>query len=143
MKIESGVVTGRFARGGEVVPSASRRTDGQRGSRYAKKAIGENRTIEVATMFMHVTEARYLGGYRLWLGFNDGTAGEVDLARELARLTIPDRGDADADHVDVSAPAGESVRRQPLKMGLFRGRIHMADDFNDPLPDSFWLNDNP
>lgn len=30
-----------------------------------------------------VLEARYLGGYVIWLRFRDGTAGEVDLGREL------------------------------------------------------------
>jgi len=34
-------------------------------------------------MFIHVTQARYVGDYRLWLAFNDGAAGEVDLASEL------------------------------------------------------------
>lgn len=28
---------------------------------------------------------------------------------------------------------------QPRKLGLFKGQIKMADDFNEPLPDSFWL----
>ncbi|NOQ35056.1 MAG: hypothetical protein GQ569_04085 [Methylococcaceae bacterium] len=28
---------------------------------------------------------------------------------------------------------------KPLKLGLFKGKIQMSDDFNDPLPDSFWL----
>lgn len=27
----------------------------------------------------------------------------------------------------------------PRKLGLFKGQIKMADDFNEPLPDSFWL----
>lgn len=34
-------------------------------------------------MFLHVLEARYLGDYRVWLRFNDGTSGEVDLSGEL------------------------------------------------------------
>lgn len=34
-------------------------------------------------MFMHVTEARYVADYRIWLAFNDGAMGEVDLAPEL------------------------------------------------------------
>jgi len=34
-------------------------------------------------MFLHVTEARYINSYRLWLAFNNGESGEVDLAREL------------------------------------------------------------
>ena len=34
-------------------------------------------------MFIHVTEARYVRDYVIWVRFNDGTAGEVDLAKEL------------------------------------------------------------
>lgn len=30
-----------------------------------------------------VLEARYVGGYIVWLRFRDGTAGEIDLEREL------------------------------------------------------------
>lgn len=31
----------------------------------------------------HVVEARYLGGHRVWLRFEDGIEGEVDLASAL------------------------------------------------------------
>lgn len=34
-------------------------------------------------MILHVTEARYLHDYVVWLKFNDGAEGEVDLADEL------------------------------------------------------------
>ncbi|PWB81765.1 MAG: DUF2442 domain-containing protein [Candidatus Methylomirabilota bacterium] len=34
-------------------------------------------------MDYQVLEARYVGGYVVWLRFRDGTAGEVDLASEL------------------------------------------------------------
>ena len=34
-------------------------------------------------MFVHVVEARYVRDYTVWLRFNDGTAGEVDLSGEL------------------------------------------------------------
>lgn len=34
-------------------------------------------------MFLHVSEAKYLHDYVIWLRFNDGTAGEVDLRDEL------------------------------------------------------------
>lgn len=27
--------------------------------------------------------------------------------------------------------------------GAYRGKIHMSDDFNDPLPHDFWLSGNP
>lgn len=32
---------------------------------------------------LHVTATRYLSGFRLWLAFDDGSSGEVDLANEL------------------------------------------------------------
>ncbi|NTV67898.1 MAG: DUF2442 domain-containing protein [Chlorobaculum sp.] len=34
-------------------------------------------------MFIHVNDARYIGDYKVWLSFNDGTQGEVDLESEL------------------------------------------------------------
>lgn len=34
-------------------------------------------------MFMHVIEARHVRDYRVWVRFNDGTSGEVDLSEEL------------------------------------------------------------
>ena len=34
-------------------------------------------------MFLHVTNASYLSEHRVWLEFNNGTAGEVDLRGEL------------------------------------------------------------
>lgn len=34
-------------------------------------------------MVVHVLEADYRGGYRVWLRFDDGVSAEVDLAGEL------------------------------------------------------------
>jgi hypothetical protein len=34
---------------------------------------------------------------------------------------------------------GSDKPNKPLKLGLFKGQIKMSDDFNEPLPDSFWL----
>ncbi len=34
-------------------------------------------------MIPRLLEARYLGGYRVWLRFKDGLAGELDLKEEL------------------------------------------------------------
>jgi len=34
-------------------------------------------------MFLHVKEAKYPHDYVIWLRFNDGAEGEVDLAKEL------------------------------------------------------------
>lgn len=29
--------------------------------------------------------------------------------------------------------------KKPFKFGLFEGKIQISDDFDEPLPDSFWL----
>ena len=34
-------------------------------------------------MFIHVTNAKYIRDYQIWLSFNDGTEGKVDLGPEL------------------------------------------------------------
>ncbi len=34
-------------------------------------------------MILHVKEAKYLHDYVIWLRFNDGAEGEIDLANEL------------------------------------------------------------
>ncbi len=34
-------------------------------------------------MILHVTEAKYLHDYVIWIRFNDGSVGEVDLQGEL------------------------------------------------------------
>jgi hypothetical protein len=32
---------------------------------------------------LHIKSAKYLSGYKLWIAFDDGTSGEVDLVNEL------------------------------------------------------------
>ena len=34
-------------------------------------------------MFVHVTDAKYTRDYKVWLAFNDGAQGEIDLSSEL------------------------------------------------------------
>lgn len=34
-------------------------------------------------MFLHVTDAKYIKDYTIWVKFNDGTSGNVDLSSEL------------------------------------------------------------
>lgn len=34
-------------------------------------------------MFMHVEKAKYIKDYKVWLSFNDGAEGEIDLSSEL------------------------------------------------------------
>ena len=33
--------------------------------------------------FLHIEEAKYLNGHRVWVKFSDGSEGEVDLKNEL------------------------------------------------------------
>ena len=64
-----------------------------RNPRYPPFAFTEHGAIMAATilnsplaveMIAHIEEARYLDGYRIWLRFDDGAEGEVDLSRDLA-----------------------------------------------------------
>ena len=34
-------------------------------------------------MFIHVEKAKYIDDYKVWLSFNDGAEGEIDLSSEL------------------------------------------------------------
>jgi Protein of unknown function (DUF2442) len=34
-------------------------------------------------MFLHIVEAKHIKGHTIWLKFNDGSAGEVELKQEL------------------------------------------------------------
>jgi hypothetical protein len=46
-------------------------------------------------MLIHVVAARYLGGHRVWLRFDDGLEGETDLAGELDGEVFEPLRDAD------------------------------------------------
>ena len=34
-------------------------------------------------MFIHIEKAQYIAGYQIWLSFNDGAQGVIDLEQEL------------------------------------------------------------
>ena len=36
-------------------------------------------------MFKHVIEAKYIEDYKVWLAFNDGKQGEIDLAKKISK----------------------------------------------------------
>ncbi len=52
---------------------------------------------------------------------------------EGASFVIMSRGKA----VAVLAPEGEKPNLPPRKLGLMKGEIWIADDFNDPMPQDF------
>jgi hypothetical protein len=69
-----------------VRPRASARPVGRRHSRDARNVhFRERRHLLARYEFAprHVIDARYLGDYKVWLEFNDGRKGVVDLADEL------------------------------------------------------------
>ena len=36
-------------------------------------------------MFKHVIEAKYIDNYKIWLAFNDGKQGEIDLKEKISK----------------------------------------------------------
>jgi prevent-host-death family protein len=54
----------------------------------------------------------------------------------------------DGEEIVIARANTPLVRLTPIapparerELGRFRGQIHMADDFDEPLPDSFWLGE--
>ncbi len=46
-------------------------------------------------------------------------------------------------HVRVEVKSDDATASQPRVLGLHQGSVWMSDDFDQPLPDSFWLKDEP
>jgi len=44
---------------------------------------------------LHIRSARYIAGYRIWVAFDDGTSGEVDLEGELRGPVFEELKDRD------------------------------------------------
>ncbi|WP_295884467.1 hypothetical protein [uncultured Thiohalocapsa sp.] len=44
---------------------------------------------------------------------------------------------------DAHADAEQTAARRRLKFGQFPGAATMSPDFDDPLPDEFWLSGDP
>lgn len=61
----------------------------------------------------------------------------LELAQAGHEVIIQDAQKGKARLVPVAAPALSGPRR----FGLHEGEVWMSGDFNAPLPDSFWLND--
>ena len=48
----------------------------------------------------------------------------------------------DGQEVEITiVPKPTESKRDKRVLGLHFGLIHMSDDFDDPLPDSFWLGE--
>ena len=85
--IETGVITGKFPRRAlsAVMEWHQLHKDELMTNWEAarnRKPLSKIEPLEQA-MFIHVTNAKYMGDYQIWLSFNDGTEGKVDLGPEL------------------------------------------------------------
>jgi hypothetical protein len=63
---------------------------------------------------------------------------EIDQNQQI-HLQLPKTINAHKAKVIVMYEEESAPASKPLKLGLFKGQIHISDDFNEPLPDSFWL----
>lgn len=61
----------------------------------------------------------------------------LELARAGHEVIIQDAKNGQARLVPIAAPPVSG----PRSFGLHQGEVWMSDDFNAPLPDSFWLGD--
>ena len=61
----------------------------------------------------------------------------LELAQAGHEVIIQDPQKRQARLVPITAPASPGPRR----FGLHAGEVWISDDFNAPLPDSFWLGE--
>jgi len=62
---------------------------------------------------------------------------EIDQNQQI-HLQLPKHINAHKAKVIVMYDETEQPLK-PIKLGLFKGKIRLSDGFNEPLPDSFWL----
>jgi len=63
---------------------------------------------------------------------------EIDQNQQI-HLQLPKTVKAHQAKVIVMYQEESEPVSKPLKLGLFKGQIQISDDFDEPLPDSFWL----
>ena len=62
---------------------------------------------------------------------------EIDQNQQI-HLQLPNTVKAHKARVIIMYEEAEQPKK-PVILGLFKDKIQMSDDFNEPLPDSFWL----
>ena len=65
-----------------------------------------------------------------------------DLLKVVDSLT-PEQKQALVEHIAAEAQDADVDRSQPRILGLHAGAIWTSDDFDEPLPDEFWLSGDP
>lgn len=64
-------------------------------------------------------------------------AAEIDQNNQI-HLQLPEKIPPQTAKVIVLYEDKPALKKS-MQFGLFAGKIHMSDDFDAPLPDSFWL----
>ncbi len=71
---------------------------------------------------------------------------EIDENHEI-HLRLPDKVRTRKARVlviyDETPAPSERKAARPVKLGLFRDQMEISDDFDEPLPDEFWLSGKP
>ena len=63
---------------------------------------------------------------------------EIDQNHQI-HLQLPETIKARKAKVIVIYEDEAAQPTKPITFGLFKGKIQISDDFDEPLPDSFWL----
>jgi uncharacterized protein DUF2442 len=69
--------------GANLAPEYLRDEILRQGHRVTRQKESADRSDYDDDCILHVTAAKYLGGYRVWIEFSDGTSGEADLSASL------------------------------------------------------------
>ena len=98
---------------------------------------------EVAKVFFSLPEQEQQTVFDFMEFLKNKSAGE-QTKHFLEKLGKTESLDTESEMTDLSVNYkdylwGSDKLNKPLKLGLFKGQIKMSDDFNEPLPDSFWL----
>ena len=65
---------------------------------------------------------------------------EID-ANQQIHVQLPKNIQANKARIIVMYEDFNPAPSQSITLGLFAGKITMSDDFNEPLPDEFWLGE--
>jgi hypothetical protein len=63
---------------------------------------------------------------------------EIDQNHQI-HVQLPKTVNAHKAKVIVMYEEETPIAATALKLGLFKGKIKISEDFDEPLPDSFWL----
>ncbi len=63
---------------------------------------------------------------------------QIDEKHQI-HLQMPEEGPPQKVKVIVLLESAETAKAEKRVFGQFRGKVHMADDFDAELPEEFWL----